>query len=95
VGDVDDRRIKLLVKPLEFGPHIDAQFGVEVRERLVHQEHVWVTDDSASDGHPLSLPTGHLAGHPVEHCFESDDPRGLVDSLVHLFLREITQSEPK
>ncbi len=39
VGDVDGRRAEALVQPRDLGAGLHAQLGVEVRERLVHQEH--------------------------------------------------------
>ncbi len=36
-------------------PHLVAQLGVQVGERLVHQEHLGITDDGAADGHALAL----------------------------------------
>ena len=38
VRDVEHRRAQLLVQPRDVGAHLDAQLGVEVGERLVHQE---------------------------------------------------------
>ena len=37
VGDVDEGAAELLVQVLELGAHVDAQLGIEARERLVHQ----------------------------------------------------------
>ena len=38
VGDVQRRRPELLVQARDVRAHLDAQLGVEVRQRLVHQE---------------------------------------------------------
>ena len=40
VRDVDRRRVELLQERLQLGAHLHPQERVEVRERLVHQQHV-------------------------------------------------------
>jgi hypothetical protein len=69
VGDVDDRGAELLVQPGQLGPHLDPQLGVEVGQRLVHQEGLGLADHGPADGHPLALAAGQvgrLAGQVVE-----------------------------
>jgi hypothetical protein len=61
VSDVDGRRAELLVQPHEVGAHLDAQLGVEVRERLVHQEGLRLAHDRAPESDALALPAGQLA----------------------------------
>jgi hypothetical protein len=39
----------------DLDPHLDAQLGVEVRERLVEQEHLRLAHDGAPDGDALAL----------------------------------------
>ena len=39
VRHVDDRRLEVLMEALDLGAHLHAQLGVEIGERLVHQEH--------------------------------------------------------
>ncbi len=66
VGDVDHRRAEAVVQAGEFGPHRHAQFGVEVRQRLVEQEGRGLAHDGAADGDALALAAGELAGPAVE-----------------------------
>ena len=40
VGDVDDGLPELVVQLLDLEPHLGAQLGVEVGQRLVEQEHL-------------------------------------------------------
>jgi hypothetical protein len=42
-----------------------AQLGVEVRERLVEQEHLRVADDGAAHGDPLALSARELPREAV------------------------------
>ena len=44
----------------------DAQLGVEVAERLVHQEDARVAHHGAGESHALALAAGELAGLAVE-----------------------------
>ncbi|RZM17829.1 MAG: ABC transporter ATP-binding protein, partial [Sphingomonas sp.] len=45
VRDVDHRRPELLMQPRELVPHPRTQIGVEVRQRLVEQQHLGSTHD--------------------------------------------------
>ena len=60
VGDVDHRGAELLVQPRDLDAHLDAQFGVEIGERLVEQEHLRLAHDGAADGDALALAAGQL-----------------------------------
>jgi len=42
------------------------QFGVEIGERLVEQEHLWIAHDGAADGDTLALAAGKLTRIAVE-----------------------------
>ena len=44
----------------------DAQLGVEVGERLVHEEHGGLADDGAAERDALALAAGELLGLAVE-----------------------------
>jgi hypothetical protein len=77
VGDVDHRRADLVVQPRDLHPHLHAQLRVEVRERLVEQEHVRPAHDGAPDGHALPLPARQRLGLAVEILVELQDPARL------------------
>ena len=47
---------------LDLGSHLHAQLGVEIRQRLVKQEHLRVAHDRASHRDALPLPAGELPG---------------------------------
>ena len=55
VGDIEHRRRQLALKALDLDAHLQAELGVEVRERLVHQEGLRAADDGASEGDALAL----------------------------------------
>ncbi|MNT47063.1 hypothetical protein D3C72_1837490 [compost metagenome] len=45
---------------LQLKTHLHAQFGVEVRERFVEQEHRRIAHDGAAHRHALTLAAGKL-----------------------------------
>jgi len=58
VRDVDGRGLEALVQRFDLGAHRHAQFGVEVRQGLVEQEHLRVAHDGAAHRHALALAAG-------------------------------------
>ena len=66
VGDVDGRGAEALLQPRHLGAHLDAQLGVEVGQRLVHEERRRVADDRAAHGDPLALAAGEVGRLAVE-----------------------------
>src|SRR6187401_2773925 len=60
VRDVDRRRLELVLQARDVGAHLDAQLGIEVRERLVHQERLRLADDRPAHRDALTLPAGEL-----------------------------------
>ena len=67
---------------LDLGAHLDAELGIEVRQRLVEQEHLRVAHDRASHGDAPPLAAGELARIPVEIRCEPQDPGGSRDTLL-------------
>ena len=78
VGDVDHGRAELLVQFADFEPHVDAQRGVEVGQRLVEQEGLRLAHDGAADGDALALAAGELARLAVEIVGEVEHARGVA-----------------
>ena len=62
---------------LDFGPHRDAQLGVEIGQRLVEQEHLRIAHDGAAHGDALALAARKLARIAVEIGREAQDIGGL------------------
>ena len=87
VGDVDERRAQAPMEVDELGPGLGAQLGVEVGERLVHEEHRGPGHHGAGQGDPLALPAGQRAGLAVEVAAEAEHPGRLVDALLALGAR--------
>ena len=69
---------------LDLGAHRDAQLGVEVRQRLVEQEHLRIAHDGAAHGDALALAAGELARKAVEIGPEAENIGGALDARVDL-----------
>ena len=93
VGDVDERDPDLVLDPLELELHLLAQLEVERAERLVEQEHPWVTDDRARERDPLLLAAGQLARLAGLPPGEADELEDLGHPRPHLRLRQLLPLE--
>ena len=76
VRHVDRRRLEALVQLLDLGAHLHAQLRVEVRQRLVEQEHLRVAHDRAPHRDALALAARELARIAVEVRREPEDVGG-------------------
>jgi len=72
---------------------LQAQEGVEVRERLVHEQHRRVHDHRACDGDPLSLATGELRRVAIEVRDETEELGPVGDPAADLILRPPLHAE--
>ena len=61
MGDVDRSDAERLLELPDLGPHLHADLGVEVRQRLVEEEDVGVEHERSGEGDPLLLAAGELA----------------------------------
>ena len=75
VGDVDDRRLEPALQLDELGAGLHPQLGVEVRQRLVHQERLRPPHDRPGERDPLALPARELRGLAVEQVLEAERSR--------------------
>ena len=55
VGDVDRGHPQFVVQGSDARPHLMAKLRVQVRERLVHEQHLWPLDEGAAERNPLTL----------------------------------------
>ena len=78
VGDVDRGDVEVVLHLGDLGAHLHPQLGVEVGQRLVHEEHLRLAHDRAAHGHPLALAAGELLGLAVEQRAELEHVGGLA-----------------
>src|SRR5437764_1165006 len=93
VRHVDRRRLQPLVQLLDLGPHLDAQLRIEIRQRLVEQEHLRIADDRASHRDALPLSARQLPRIAIEIGDETEDVGGLADAIVDLGLRALREHQ--
>jgi len=84
VGDEDGGEREFALQVENLAAHLHAQVGVEVRERLIEQEHAGFDDDGAGEGDALLLTAGQLRGTPLGKLQESDHVECGVDALRDL-----------
>ena len=56
----------------DLGPHLHAQLGVEIRQRLVEEKHLRLADDRRAQRNALPLPAGKLARPAIEQRRDSE-----------------------
>src|SRR5215212_8900369 len=93
VGDVDRGRPDLLLEALDLAARLHAQLGVEVGERLVHEEDLRVADERAPERDALLLAARELARPPLEQFIELKRARRAAHALVDLLLRRLAPAE--
>ncbi len=86
VRDVDRRRRDTLTQALDLGAHLHSQLGIEIRQRLVEQEHLRVAHDGAPHRHALPLAAGELARHARHQRVDVEDSRRVFDAPADLAL---------
>ena len=93
VGDVDDGRLESLVETRDLRTRLNAQLGIEVRERLVHEEDGRFTDDGASKRDTLALAAGEFLGLAIEQILELDRLCRFLHPPLDLRLGHLPQLE--
>ena len=78
---VDGRDREPALQVPNFLSHLDAQLGVEVRQRLVEQQHARLDDDRARQRDALLLAARELAGKLLLVAGEADQREHLADAL--------------
>ncbi len=89
VGDVDRGHSELALQRGDLGSGLHAELRIEVRQGLVHQEHLRLAHDCTAHCHALSLPAGEVGGLAVEQVLEVEDPRRLAHSSRALALAHL------
>ena len=79
VGDEHGGEPEPTVELVDLGPHLVAQAGVEVAQRLVEQHEVGSGDETAGEGDTLLLAAAELRRIAVEQRAAVDEGGGLLD----------------
>ncbi|MNJ63267.1 hypothetical protein D3C77_591590 [compost metagenome] len=54
---VDTSSLKTLNQLSDFSTHLTTKFSIQVGERLIDQEYLWIADNRTSQGNTLTLTT--------------------------------------
>jgi hypothetical protein len=84
MGDIDHRIAQLLVQAFQFHTQVGAQLGVQVRQRLVEQEHIHIAHQRAPDRHALALAARQGARLALQQRFDLQDPGGAGHAFCDL-----------
>ena len=95
VGDIDRGGLHHLVHALDLDPHLHAQLGVEVGQRLVEQKDLRVAHDGAAHRDALALAAGQRLRLAVQQLGDVENARRIVDALLDLVLGELAQLQPE
>jgi len=82
VRDAQDRSAEPLANAHNFLAHGRAQRRIEMRERLVEQQHERIREQRPRQRRALPLPAGYLARTPVEHAVHVQRARGLAHAAL-------------
>ncbi len=77
----------------QLGPHLNPQLGVEIGERLVHQERRRLAHDGPTHGHPLPLTTGEGLRLAIEVLGDLEGLGGVLDPPPDVVLRHLAELE--
>ena len=95
VGHVHGRGAQPALDAKDLGARLDPQLGVEVRQRLVHQECGRVADDRASHRHALALAAGQVGGLALELVGDAQQLGGLLHLAPDLLGRHALAAQRK
>ena len=82
----DEQRgdLQALREHLEFDAHVVTELGVEVRERLVEQQRLRLTDERTRKGETLLLAAGQLRSRTALQAIEAHQSERLHHAILHL-----------
>ena len=95
VGHEHGRGRNLRMEALDLDAHLGAQLGIQVRQRLVEQEHLRIAHDAPAERHPLLLAAGQLLRLALQQFVQPEHAGGAVDRRLDLGFRRflVAQAE--
>src|SRR4029434_11051681 len=80
MGYVHHRGIKTVVQFDELGPHVHAQLGIQVAQRLIKEKHFRLPHNGPPHRHTLPLTTGELLAPAVPQGATVENVRPHTDT---------------
>ena len=93
--DIDRRGAERRLHVLQLGAHVAAQLGIEVGERLVHEEDRGPAHHGAGKRHALTLAARKLARITVQQLVDLHLGGGIADGRLLLGLRNLPHLQRK
>ena len=78
-----------------FGAHLHAQGGVEIRQRFIHQKHARLADNRATQGDSLALTARQFFRPSLKHTFNTEQASGLAHAIFDFRFRNPSQPHSK
>ncbi len=86
VRHIDDGGAEFGMEPFQLRTHLHPELGIQVRQRLVHQEHLGVAHQRPPQGHALLLPAREFPRAPLQQGCDAQNLGGLAHPLVEFGL---------
>ena len=86
MGHVDRGDAEFALQRGDLGTGLDTELGVQVGQRLIHEEDLRLTNDCAAHSNTLTLATGESLGLAVQVGLQVKDACGLFNALVNFIL---------
>ena len=97
VGDVQRRRFEAVREVFDLMPHLLAQLGVEIAQRLVEQQHGRLVGDRPRQRHALLLAAREQRRRTLRVAVQLDQAEGAHDLVLHdlarVFARAVLQGK--
>ena len=91
MGHVNRGNADLFLDVADRPTHFHAQLGVEVRERLVHEQHARMHDNRTGQGDTLLLAPGQAFGQAVLIVLNADGLEHLIDPPLRIGWRHVAE----
>ena len=95
VSNIDERTLDLVAQLDELGTHLVTKLGIQVGQRLVHQEDLGVTHDGAADGDALALAARERLRLAVEVLGDTQDLGSGANLAVDLVFGDLLELKRK
>ena len=95
VGDEDRRDAELALQRKQFGAHVHPQLGIEIRQRLVEQQHLGLDRDGARERDALLLAAGELVRPARAEFGEAHQVERGGDVARDLVARQLALLQPE
>ena len=95
VCDVDRRHAEASLQLMDLRSHLHSQLGVEVRQRLVHQERVRLAHDRAPHRHALPLAARQRPRLSLEELLDLERRGSILDPPRDVRLRQFAKLQPE